>query len=51
MKNYWSLSLFALLLLAAPGCKDDNPVTPKQPDFKVTYRATYDGAALEKEKD
>lgn len=51
MKNYWSLSLFALLLLAASGCKDDNPITPANPDFKVTFRATYDGAALEKAKD
>jgi hypothetical protein len=41
-------SLFLLLGLA--GCKD-NVETPPGVDFKVTFKATYDGIQLEKNKD
>lgn len=46
MKYYWLFSL-GLFFLAATGCKDDNPVVPNPPAYKLTFNATYGGEHLE----
>ncbi len=49
MKKYWLYS-FALILLVASACKDDNPVVPTLPEVTLSFNATYDGQHLEKFK-